>query len=252
MLGAPSTSGTIKIAGTDELDLWAGGRDAYTSGWGATKKNGRGHPDALRAAKVQINSDARCRSVHSLFDQDLMVCAGGGAPERDSCFGDSGGPLVAPMAAGGYRLVGDTSFGEPGRCGRGSVYGRLAAEPIRGMVQAKILALTGVDVVGSGGVPVPPTIALYPLTSNLAGLRALRFVQEACKADRRCVEYAVDRCKARGAKFTCKVRKFIFPSLHTTKRATLIRKLRIRESKPGGAIKIKKLGRWKKRPGWKR
>ena len=217
---------------------------------GAINKEGSSYPDVLRTAKVQVNSDARCRSVYTGFDKDLMVCAGGGRPERDSCYGDSGGPLVAPVAGGGYRLVGDTSFGGA-RCGAGGVYGRLAAAPIRGSVRAKVLALSGVDVVGAGGLPVPPTIALYPLTGHLAELRALRSAEQACRKDRRCVEFTADRCKARGGHFICKIRKFIFRSLRSSRRRTLIRKLVVKESKPGGAIKAKPRGRWKKRRGWK-
>ena len=239
----PSTSPTIKIAGPDESGLWAGLQDGWVTGWGATDKRGFDPSNKLQAAKVQINPTPHCRSVYATFSKRVMMCAGGGRPQRDTCFGDSGGPLVVPMAGGGFRLVGDTSFGGR-RCGAGAAYGRLAADPIRSKVRDKVLSLTGVDVIGSGAAPVPPTLPRNPLTGSLANLRAVAYLFSRC--GRNCVDFRVATCKSRGAGFRCKVKKFVFQG---RKRKTLSRDLKITQ-KRNGAIKAKPKGKWKKRRGW--
>ena len=156
---APPPAQTILIAGADERDTWAPGRPAVVTGWGATSEGGSGS-DILRFADVSIIDDATCGRDDVYGDQffpQVMVCAGvfpqGGS---DTCQGDSGGPLVVPLASGAYRLVGDTSFGEgcaqPNKPG---VYGRLADDPIRSALRQGILAVAGVDVVGSSAAPPP-------------------------------------------------------------------------------------------------
>ena len=105
-------------------------------------------------------SDSDCGSSIAYggeFISETMVCAGifpaGG---RDTCQGDSGGPLVAPLLAGGFRLVGDTSFGDGcARPNKPGVYGRLADDPMRTALGDAVFALTGVDAIGSGGQPTP-------------------------------------------------------------------------------------------------
>ena len=153
-LSTPSTATPVKLAGANERDLWTGGRTAYVTGWGSTVPASGGYPDALRVAQVRMVSDSQCPSyLGSLFKAATMVCAGA-PPSRDTCDGDSGGPLVVPMAGGGYRLVGDTSFGLDEPCGRHpSAYGRLAADPLRSLIRNKVLAVAHIDVVGSGARP---------------------------------------------------------------------------------------------------
>ena len=87
-----------------------------------------------------------------------MLCAGEVAGGKDTCQGDSGGPLVSPVNGGGFRLVGDTSFGagcaQPGFPG---VYGRVGADPIRSAIGTGVQSIAGVDVLGSGArAPGPP------------------------------------------------------------------------------------------------
>ena len=153
-LAANSTATPIKLAGADEGALWSGGRTAFVTGWGSTVPGGGGYPDGLRVASVKMASDAQCaNAIGNLFVQSVMVCAGA-PPSRDTCDGDSGGPLVVPMLGGGYRLVGDTSFGLNEPCGQHfSAYGRLGADPLRSLIRTKVMQVAGVDVVGSGGKP---------------------------------------------------------------------------------------------------
>jgi hypothetical protein len=105
-------------------------------------------------------ADATCGSGQvygSEFVPETMVCAGFLQGGVDACAGDSGGPLVVPLLGGGFRLVGDTSWGfgcaQPNAPG---VYGRLADDPLRSALAAGIQDVAGVDVLGSGGEAVPP------------------------------------------------------------------------------------------------
>jgi hypothetical protein len=108
---------------------------------------------------IAIIGDSTCaggKVYGSGFFPSVQVCAGRLAGGVDTCQGDSGGPLVVPTLASGFRLVGDTSFGLGcARPYKPGVYGRLAADPLRSLVQNAALAATGVDIVGSGAEPAP-------------------------------------------------------------------------------------------------
>jgi hypothetical protein len=167
-LETASAAQPIKIAGADETPLWETGRTAFITGWG-DRDNGptADFPDDLQAAEVKMISDAACESAYPpppppppdpagpSFTAETMVCAGFLAGGVDTCQGDSGGPLVVPIDGGGFRLVGDTSWGIgcafadlPG------VYGRLADDPMRSALQSGIQTIPGgADVIGSGAVP---------------------------------------------------------------------------------------------------
>jgi secreted trypsin-like serine protease len=125
VLAAGSGQTPIKIAGSDEGALWDPVSPVDISGWGET---GSGFPNQLQAATVQIIDDGTCSGDYGAdFDRNTMICAGFQSGGVDTCAGDSGGPLQAPLATGGYRLVGITSWGlgcaEPGHPG---VYARIA------------------------------------------------------------------------------------------------------------------------------
>ena len=89
---------------------------------------------------MQLVADSDCGDATSYgagFDATTMVCAGTPpAGGKDTCQGDSGGPLVAAAADGGFRLVGDTSFGvgcaQPEFWG---VYGRVADTTMRQAIE---------------------------------------------------------------------------------------------------------------------
>jgi hypothetical protein len=151
-LEAPSTSETIKLAGADELELWEAGRPAYISGWGSIDDGT--FPDDLHAAEVEMIDDDICDSPSiygGQFVQETMLCAGFLTGGVDTCAGDSGGPLVVPINGGDFRLVGDTSWGIG--CALESlpgVYGRIADDPMRSPIQAKVFEQISEDIVGSG------------------------------------------------------------------------------------------------------
>ena len=169
VLGSASAQPQIKIAGADEGALWDAGSPADISGWGATS-NGGGTVDSLRAATVTIVSDPDCSARYgSDFVAGNMLCAGGSG--TDTCSGDSGGPLEAPLAGGGYRLVGITSWGIG--CGqRPGVYTRVAGG-LSGAIQSQVSALQSQfglpaeGIFGSGALAVdqPPAAAATPTSA---------------------------------------------------------------------------------------
>jgi secreted trypsin-like serine protease len=150
-LESNSSSETIQVAGPDERRLWTGGRKVFATGWGQIGNKGR-FPNRLREVSMKMISDSKCRSEYGTkFERETMVCAF--RRGHDTCGGDSGGPLVAPIDGGGFRLVGDTSFGI-GACGTvPGVYGRLGQDPILSFVRQAALDFSGVDIVGTGARP---------------------------------------------------------------------------------------------------
>lgn len=149
-------SETIKIAGEDEADIWSPGRVVKTTGWGVTGPSNKKASATLRFATQVMLDDRVCRRLNGeLFKRRTMNCMGGPLARTSTCFGDSGGPLVAPIV-GGYRLMGATSFGDSEcRPVMPSIDTRIAGKPMRDWIRKTALRVTGIDVVGSGGVPPP-------------------------------------------------------------------------------------------------
>lgn len=156
-LSAPSSSTPIQLAGPDEAAVWERGRDAFVTGWGSTSEGG-GRSDNLNAAQIAIIGDATCAQpnidIGGPLNTLVQLCAGRLGGGIDSCQGDSGGPLVAPILGGGFRLVGDTSFGVGcARAFRPGVYGRIAADPMRTALANAAQTAAGANIVGSGAQP---------------------------------------------------------------------------------------------------
>lgn len=153
----------ITIATAGERDLWEPGDSVFATGWGDMSALEIGDfADQLQEVEVEVIADDECDDptvYGSGFLEETMVCAGiptlGG---KDTCAGDSGGPLVAPVGDGGFRLIGDTSFGlgcaQPGFPG---VYGRVADTTMRPAITAAIPLADGV---------APPTIPVSPLQAD--------------------------------------------------------------------------------------
>jgi Trypsin len=156
-LASASAQATVKLAGAAEGPVWAPGQDADITGWGTTSEGGQGS-DTLREAHISILADERCGNYGKRYKPAVMLCGGRLARGIDTCQGDSGGPLVTPIAGGGFRLVGVTSWGDGcARPGKPGVYTRLAADPIRTALAQAIQQLFGTDVLGSGAQPAPDT-----------------------------------------------------------------------------------------------
>ncbi len=141
-LDAPVALQTVKIANASERSLWAPGTLATIAGFGVTESGGE-PPAVLQEARVPILADSVAAEAYpdtvpgvgqvlGGFEPETQLAAGYPQGGVDSCQGDSGGPLLVPANGGGFRLVGDTSYGsgcaDPGYPG---VYGRIADETLR-------------------------------------------------------------------------------------------------------------------------
>lgn len=112
-LNAPVTINTyvktIRLAKSNETNLFAAGNDVAVSGWGTTSYGGS-TSNLLRKTTVDIVSRATCNRANS-YDGAIttrMLCAARAG--KDSCQGDSGGPLFL-RNSGMYKQVGVVSFG---------------------------------------------------------------------------------------------------------------------------------------------
>jgi secreted trypsin-like serine protease len=173
VLSAASSQAQIKIAGTDENALWAEGSTEEISGWGATSETATDTEDTLRAAPVKVISDASCGSsgvYGSDFDPSTMLCAGYLSGGVDTCFGDSGGPLEAPVAGGGYRLVGITGWGDGcAEADAPGVYTRVAGLTMRSLIQSDVSGLEslyGLPAEGIFGSSQPSTRPQNAIANN--------------------------------------------------------------------------------------
>jgi len=199
---ANTSQSPIKIAGTGEGGLWDTGSAADISGWGSTSESGN-TVDTLRSAAAGVIEDSTCGSP-SVYDGDFdaatMVCAGHLSGGVDTCYGDSGGPLEAPLAGGGYRLVGITGWGDG--CARPDapgVYTRVAGATMRSLIATDVAALDSQyalpaePIFGAGGGQ-QGAVAASGATSTAKTRKKCRRIHNR-KKRKRCVK----RAKARGS-----------------------------------------------------
>jgi len=149
---------TMKVAGPGEEATWAAGTMSTIIGWGLTSDGGD-TSDTLREAQVPIVADADCTKAYQVvgpvsdFDPKTMLCAGFlGRGGVDTCQGDSGGPLLVPIAQGGFRQAGVTSWGAgcadkdyPG------VYARVGAAEVRDFIATVVPGAIGSGATPAGG-----------------------------------------------------------------------------------------------------
>lgn len=178
-LASPLAAEPIKLAGPDEAASWAPGQVAWTTGWGVSRPYASRIPFNLQAARQVMLASSLCRQVDGVaFSAFTMNCVGGPGGNASTCSGDSGGPLVVKTSEG-YRLAGLTSYGDEA-C-RGfvpSVFTRVSGDRIRPWVADTAMALTGVDVVGSGGTAAPqPAWCRIPTVVGLLPARARRALE---------------------------------------------------------------------------
>lgn len=136
-----------------------------TIGWGS-QEDGTSPVDLRLQSHVAVIPNRFCDSKDSWgrVIQDSMVCAVGVGAEQESCQGDSGGPLLQYSLSQGDIaqgepaedvVVGITSFGGQGGCGRSelpSVYTRLSS--YRDWIDDKIATWGTDDDESSISVPV--------------------------------------------------------------------------------------------------
>lgn len=148
-LDAPTRIAPMRIAAVGERASWRPGALSTVAGFGLTSEDASDPPAQMQVAQVPITTDDYCENAYpgglstagddGSFDAKTMVCAGYPQGGTDTCEGDSGGPLLAPAAAGRFRLVAATSFGngcaKPGKPG---VYARLAEGPIREWIHTQV------------------------------------------------------------------------------------------------------------------
>ena len=166
-LDGPVTGPVIKLAGDDESGSGLPGAKVRATGWGVTRATSSQAAKRLRGAGQVVLPDGVCeRDNGGLFRPGLMICLGGPQGHASACFGDSGGPLTSRTSAG-RRLVGLTSYGDAGCRGNlPSVDTSVSSDPIRGWIGRISLKVSGVDPVGSGGIPAP-----RPSWCKVPGLR---------------------------------------------------------------------------------
>jgi trypsin len=161
-LDRPSAKTPVKIASAGERSLWSAGAMATIVGFGRLESGGD-LPDTLQEAQVPIVADSVAAEAYPYlvpgvdqlfggFENKTQVAAGFvGRGGVDTCQGDSGGPLLV-SAGGGWRLVGDTSYGigcgDPDYPG---VYGRVADTTLREWIaqQAPESISTGTSTSGA-------------------------------------------------------------------------------------------------------
>ncbi|RWS00825.1 hypothetical protein B4U80_07788, partial [Leptotrombidium deliense] len=83
---------------------------ATVAGWGYHYSGENRISDKLMALDVQLLETEECHA-YSIFNDDLMLCAGYVEGKRDACQGDSGGPLVHDID-GVTVQIGIVSYGE--------------------------------------------------------------------------------------------------------------------------------------------
>ncbi|XP_068588278.1 ST14 transmembrane serine protease matriptase b [Cebidichthys violaceus] len=87
------------------------GREAWITGWGATREGGLA-ATVLQKAEVRIINSTVCKSLMDDEVTDRMLCAGVLKGGVDACQGDSGGPLSVTGPSGRVFLAGVVSWGD--------------------------------------------------------------------------------------------------------------------------------------------
>ncbi|KAL6119000.1 st14 [Pungitius sinensis] len=101
------------------------GREAWITGWGATREGGLA-ATVLQKAEVRIINSTVCKSLMGNQVTDRMLCAGVLKGGVDACQGDSGGPLSVSGPGGRVFLAGVVSWGDGcARRNRPGVYTRI-------------------------------------------------------------------------------------------------------------------------------
>ncbi|XP_075433150.1 chymotrypsinogen A-like [Ascaphus truei] len=106
-------------------DVFNGGINCVTSGWGYIDAASKNTPSKLQQVSLPLLTNTECQRYWGSKITSTMICAG--ASGASSCMGDSGGPLVC-QKNGAWTLVGIVSWGSS-VCSPSSpgVYGRVTS-----------------------------------------------------------------------------------------------------------------------------
>lgn len=144
------------VNGTTDAPLYAPGKAATVTGWGALSEGGFA-ADTLQKVELPIVEHQTCAEAYSGGITENMLCAGYPEGGKDSCQGDSGGPLIVPDGIGGWKQAGIVSWGVG--CARPEYYGVYT----KVAQYAEWITLTTGGDVKSEPAPTPtPTLSLTP------------------------------------------------------------------------------------------
>jgi hypothetical protein len=115
VLSSPTSAPDVRLASTDEQNLYHAGTGAYIAGWGLESADGN-LPATLQWATTTVQGPPYCAQLNSMFSPDWETCAVQDPGfSTGTCNGDSGGPLIAGDANDHPVEIGITSRG-PSDC----------------------------------------------------------------------------------------------------------------------------------------
>lgn len=181
VLSHPLAAEPIRLAGPSDSSPRLTGQPVWATGWGYTRPFASRVPASLQVTRQVIMGNGICGRIHGRsFRGSTQICLGGPAGNASTCSGDSGGPLVVPTSDG-YRLVGLTSYGSGACLGNvPSVDTRVSPGPIQDWVGRSAMAISGRNVIGSGGSIAPPPVwCKVPNVSGRTPSRARQLLEAA-------------------------------------------------------------------------
>jgi hypothetical protein len=166
-LSRPSTMPTA------ELGVEGDWRNPATAmGWGSTTPGSLTQSNQLLAVDLPLQSDAYCapRAPSRIqYDGRVMLCAGGQG--TGTYKGDSGGPLMVGNGAGGdWKLIGVTSYGDPGGnvTTTPSYFAWVSGPTLRPWITQKVEELLQTGTPGPGPQPGPVAPQPQPAADRTA------------------------------------------------------------------------------------
>ncbi len=190
-LARPSSQAHVRLADpATQRGLWAPGRPATVTGWGANASLiliTSGAANDLQEVTVPMRSDTECRDTSPyVIDPAVMVCAGERQGGKDSCQGDSGGPLVVDDGRGSLVQAGVVSFGFG--CGfpqQYGVYSRVGDRALYDWIVARAPTAATAATAPAAQPPAPTQGASQPPLAQTPPAPRARLAFGTARRDRR-------------------------------------------------------------------